>query len=151
MRRARRLSQSETTNSAGALAATLEPAAAVFAALLAFVPLLLLGALLVVIIRSGPANAVRGENFPPVERLTFQRVTLERGAIHVSVMNDGPDDITIAQVQVDDAFWTFTADNGVEMQHLGRTSLRKIETDERFQWQSPLDPRTSSPIRSAYR
>ena len=31
--------------------------------LLALVPLLLLGALLVVIVRSGPADAIRGENF----------------------------------------------------------------------------------------
>jgi zinc transporter ZupT len=92
--------------------------------LLALLPLLLLGALLAVIVRSGPANAVRGENFPPVERLTFQRVTLDPGGIVASVMNDGPDPITIAQVQVDDAFWTFTADNGVAMQHLGRTTLR---------------------------
>ena len=92
--------------------------------LLGLVPLLLLGALLVVIVRSGPADAVRGENFPPVERLTFQRVTLEPGAILVSVMNDGPDAVNIAQVQVDDAFWTFTADKGVALQHLGRTDLR---------------------------
>jgi zinc transporter, ZIP family len=92
--------------------------------LLALVPLLLLGALLVVIVRSGPADAVRGENFPPVERLTFQRVILEPGAILVSVMNDGPDAVNIAQVQVDDAFWTFTADKGVALQHLGRTDLR---------------------------
>lgn len=92
--------------------------------LLGLVPLLLLGALLVVIVRSGPADAVRGENFPPVERLTFQRVTLEPGAILVSVMNDGPDAVNIAQVQVDEAFWTFTADKGVALQHLGRTDLR---------------------------
>lgn len=92
--------------------------------LLALVPLLLLGALLAVIVRSGPADAVRGENFPPVERVTFQRVTLERGTIVASVMNDGPDRVTIAQVQVDDAFWTFTADNGVALRHLGRTTLR---------------------------
>jgi len=92
--------------------------------LLALLPLLLLGALLVVIIRSGPAEAIRGENFPPVERLTFQRVVLEPGAIVVSLMNDGPDAVTVAQVQVDDAFWTFTADNGVAMDHLGRTNLR---------------------------
>ena len=71
-----------------------------------------LAALLFVIVRSGPADAVRGENFPPVERLTFQRVTLEPGAIVATVMNDGPDEVTIAQVQVDDAFWTFTADKG---------------------------------------
>ena len=92
--------------------------------LLALAPLLLLGALLVVIIRSGPAESVRGENFPPVERLTFQRVTLEPGAIVLSVMNDGPDAINIAQVQVDEAFWTFTAEDGVALQHLGRTELR---------------------------
>jgi ZIP family zinc transporter len=92
--------------------------------LLALLPLLLLGALLALIVRSGPADAVRGGNFPPVERLTFQRVTLEPGAIVVSVMNDGPDAVTIAQVQVDDAFWTFTADNGVALRHLGQTRLR---------------------------
>ena len=92
--------------------------------LLALLPLLLLGALLVVIVRSGPAEAIRGENFPPVERLTFQRVVLEPGAIVVSLMNDGPDAVNVAQVQVDDAFWTFTADNGVAMDHLGRTNLR---------------------------
>lgn len=92
--------------------------------LLALLPLLLLGALLAVIVRSGPADAVRGEHFPPVERLTFQRVTLEPGAIVASVMNDGPDAVTIAQVQVDDAFWTFRAENGVALRHLGRTTLR---------------------------
>lgn len=92
--------------------------------LLALLPLVLLGALLALIVRSGPADAVRGGNFPPVERLTFQRVTLEPGAIVVGVMNDGPDAVTIAQVQVDDAFWTFTADNGVALGHLGQTRLR---------------------------
>ena len=46
-----------------------------------------------VIVRSGPADAVRGDNYPPVERLTFQRVTLEPGAIVVNVLNDGPDQV----------------------------------------------------------
>lgn len=92
--------------------------------LLALLPLLLLGGLLAVIVRSGPADALRGDNVPPLERLTFQRVALEPGAIVASVMNDGPDDLTIAQVQVDDAFWTFTADRGVALRHLGRTTLR---------------------------
>jgi zinc transporter ZupT len=92
--------------------------------LLALLPLVLLGALLALIVRSGPADAVRGEHFPPVERLTFPRVTLEPGTIVASVMNDGPDAVTIAQIQVDDAFWTFTADNGVALRHLGRTTLR---------------------------
>ncbi|MBI2828925.1 MAG: metal transporter [Acidobacteria bacterium] len=92
--------------------------------LLALLPLALLAALVTVIIRSGPAESVRGEDYPPVERLTFQRVTLEPGFIVVNVLNDGPDAVSIAQVQVDEAYWTFTADNGVDLGHLGRTTLR---------------------------
>jgi zinc transporter, ZIP family len=94
------------------------------ALLLALLPLVLLGALLTVIIRSGPTEAVRGGNFPPIERLTFPTVRLEPGAIVATVLNDGPDQVTIAQVVVDDAFWTFTADNGTALRHLGRTTLR---------------------------
>lgn len=90
---------------------------------MALVPLAILAALLVVIVRSRPADAVRAANAPPVERLTFQRVTLEPGAIVATVLNDGPDDITIAQVQVDDAFWTFGTDRGQSLRHLGRTTL----------------------------
>jgi zinc transporter ZupT len=92
--------------------------------LFALLPLVLLAALLVLIVRSGPADLVRGSNFPPVERLAFGRVTLEPGAIVVTVLNDGPDEVSIAQVQVDDAFWTFEADKGTVLGHLGWTTLR---------------------------
>jgi len=92
--------------------------------LLAFLPLVLLAALLAVIVWSGPADAIRGDGYPPIERLTFQRVTLEPGAIVATVLNDGPDAVAIAQVQVDDAFWTFTTDKGQELGHLGRTTVR---------------------------
>ena len=92
--------------------------------LLALVPLALLALLLAVIVQWGPAEAVRGDDYPPVERLTFQRVTLEPGSIVVNLLNDGPDEVSIAQVQMDDAFWTFTADKGVVLGHLDRTTLR---------------------------
>ena len=92
--------------------------------LLPLLPLVLLAVLLAVITRWGPAEALRGDGYPPVERLNFQRVTLEPGFIVASVLNDGPDTVTIAQVQVDDAFWTFTAHRGVSLDHLGRTELR---------------------------
>ncbi len=91
---------------------------------LALLPLLLLAALLFVIVRLGPADAVRGDGYPPVERLTFQRVTLEPGAIVVSLLNDGPDAVTISQVQVDEAYWTFQSTNASPLGHLGRTTLR---------------------------
>ena len=55
---------------------------------LALLPLVLLAGLLVWIVRSDPADAVRGEA-PPVETLRFQRVELTPGGIAVSVLNDG--------------------------------------------------------------
>ena len=92
--------------------------------LLVLAPLVLLAGLLALIVWWGPTSAVRGDNFPPVERLTFQRVTLEPDGIVATVLNDGPDEVTIAQVQVDEAYWTFTADDGQVLKHLGRTTLR---------------------------
>jgi len=87
-------------------------------------PLALLAALVALIVWWGPANALRGDGYPPVERLTFQRVELTPDGIVARVMNDGPDAVQIAQVQVDDAYWSFTADNGTELPHLRRTTLR---------------------------
>lgn len=92
--------------------------------LLAIVPLVLLGALLAWIVASGPADAVRGQAYPPVEKLSFQRVALAGDGITLDLLNDGPDPVTIAQVVVDDAFWNFTAEGGTTLSHLGRTSLK---------------------------
>ena len=92
--------------------------------LLALIPLVLLAGLLVWIVKSGPGESVRGDGYPPVERLTFQRVVLDTNGIVLRVLNDGPDPVTIAQVQVDDAFWTFTTDHPEALGHLERATLR---------------------------
>jgi zinc transporter ZupT len=86
-------------------------------------PVLLLGVLLWVIVQSGPAESLRGAGHPPVEILTFQRVVLGADGFSITVLNDGPDPVTIAQVIVDDAYWAFTATNGTALPHLGRTTL----------------------------
>jgi zinc transporter ZupT len=44
---------------------------------------------------------------PPVEKLTFERTVLDGDGIHVQVRAGGSGPITIAQVQVDDAYWLF--------------------------------------------
>jgi zinc transporter, ZIP family len=90
---------------------------------LALLPLALLAGLLAWIVRSGPAEAIRGE-VPPVEVLRIERVELGPGEIAVSVLNDGPDPSTIAQVQVDEAYWTFAQEPAGELRHLGRARLR---------------------------
>ena len=63
---------------------------------------------------SGPGRPMRcaATVFLRSSALTFQRVVLEPGAILATVLNDGPDPVTISQVVVDDAFWTFTAESG---------------------------------------
>ena len=90
---------------------------------LALLPLVLLGALLGVLFWSSPLDVVRGEGYPPVEELAFQRVELGPEGIVATVLNDGPDPVTIAQVQVDEAYWSFTAEPRTTLAHLGRTTL----------------------------
>ena len=86
-------------------------------------PLVLLGMLVALIIRTSPGDRLRGGDVPPVERLSIDRAQLGPEGIVLSVLNDGPDPVTIAQVTVDDAYWAFTSSNGSVLKHLGRTSL----------------------------
>jgi len=89
----------------------------------AVLPLLLLAGLILLIVRTGPAEHLQGEGTPPVERLSIERAVLSGAGIALTVLNDGPDPVTIAQVTVDDAYWAFTADGGTVLPHLGRTTL----------------------------
>jgi hypothetical protein len=89
----------------------------------AVIPLALLAMLVATIVRTSPGEALRDEPLPPVERLAVERAILGADGIRLSVVNDGPDPVTIAQVSVDDAYWAFTADRGTVLNHLGRTSL----------------------------
>ncbi len=47
---------------------------------------------------------------PPVEGLTFERTILDGDGIHLRLRAGGSEPMAIAQVLVDDAFWTFTQD-----------------------------------------
>jgi zinc transporter ZupT len=49
-----------------------------------------------------------GNGAPPVENLTFERTILSSDGIRVLVRAGGSEPMTIAQVQVDDAYWQFT-------------------------------------------
>lgn len=47
---------------------------------------------------------------PPIEKLTFERRVLDENGIHLKVRAGGSEPMTIAQVQVDEAYWTFAQD-----------------------------------------
>jgi zinc transporter, ZIP family len=91
--------------------------------LTALIPLVLLGGLIALIVITAPGETLTSPNAPPIERLNITRAELSTDGIHIYAINDGPDAVTIAQVMVDDAYWTFTADGGTVLNHLGRTKL----------------------------
>jgi ZIP family zinc transporter len=89
----------------------------------ALLPLVLLALLVAAIVRLSPGERLRPAGMPPVEKLTISRATLANDGIRLSVMNDGPDPVTIAQVTVDDAYWTFSSERGMTLGHLGATTI----------------------------
>lgn len=91
---------------------------------LGVLPLVLLGGLLWMLMATGPSRLLTSGAFPPVERLAFQRVTLAPDEIVLSVVNDGPDPVTIAQVVVDDAFWAFEVEPSATAAHLEPLRVR---------------------------
>jgi len=85
-------------------------------------PLVLLAALVVVLLRFGPLGVFQTA-FPPVEELTVDRVVLTPGQMVVHVTNGGPQPVTVAQVLVDEAYWQFTIAPGATVPRLGKAAI----------------------------
>lgn len=91
--------------------------------LLALGPLLLLVLLVVLFLTLDPLGSFAG-NFPPLEDLSVQQVRFPaEGEIELSVINGGPDPVTIAQVIVDDAYWQYTIDGSSTLGRLEQTTI----------------------------
>lgn len=91
--------------------------------LLALLPLLGLGIVIALIFLTG--TGLGSSQLPPFEELTIERITLpEAGLIEVTVVNGGPDPVTVAQVSIDEAFWHFTMEPSQTVPRLGRATLR---------------------------
>ncbi len=89
---------------------------------LGLLPLVLLAGVLALIVATDAGLGDR--TVPPIETLNVQRVTLpEANRITLNVVNDGPDEITIAQVLVDDAYWQFELDGPRTLGRLESTSI----------------------------
>ena len=85
-------------------------------------PLLLLGALLAFLVVTGAGLGKR--TAPPIGELTIDRITLPaQGQMVVEVTNGGADPVTVAQVQVDDAYWAFTITPDGPIPRLGRATI----------------------------
>ncbi|HSK49717.1 MAG TPA: ZIP family metal transporter, partial [Solirubrobacterales bacterium] len=69
----------------------------------------------------GPGLGER--NGPPVEEVSVERTVLRPGEIELTLRNDGPDPVEVAQVAVNDAYSPFTAPDGRRIERLGSIVL----------------------------
>ena len=74
---------------------------------------------------------------PPVEELAVERAVLTPGAIQLTVRNDGPDPVRIAQAQVNDAFVAFSGGE----EEIGRLAAERIRIEHPWVEGEPLDVR----------
>ena len=77
-----------------------------FAWLWAVIPLAILGGLIWLFLATDPL-APLGVSAPPIEQLTVERTVLDDDGITLFVRADGSEPVSIAQVQVDGAYWNF--------------------------------------------
>ncbi len=104
----------------GAIAGT--PLERVSPWLLGLVPLLLIGAAIgAFALLGGPGLGDR--TGPPVEEIVVEKTVLHPGTIELTIRNDGPDPVEIAQVAVNDGYVSFTATDGTRLGRLGSTTL----------------------------
>ena len=86
-------------------------------------PLILLAVVVLAIVKFDPADMLRDPDAPPVEALSVQRTLLKPEGILLTVLNESPDPVTIAQVVVDDAYWRFSADGPLTVGRLRSVTL----------------------------
>ena len=95
----------------------------------AVVPVLLLALAVGLVVNSGSSLAdLVGTNPPPADEFDIRRVEFSPGEIRITVRNPQPDDLTIANVNVDDAIVPFTVDGPTTLGRL-RSSTIVVQYD----------------------
>jgi zinc transporter, ZIP family len=100
-------------------------------ALAAFPAALIALAIAALALLDGPGLTERSG--PPVEELAVERTILRPGEIELIVRNTGPDEVSVAQVAVNDAYVDFAADDT----SLGRLEAQTLTLDYPWQEGSP--------------
>jgi len=89
---------------------------------LGLLPLLMIAAVAAAFVAlDGPG--LKGRTGPPVEELTIERTVLRPGTIDLTVRNDAPDPVRIAQVSINDGFADFQPKDP-SIGHLGSTHVK---------------------------
>lgn len=85
-------------------------------------PLIAIGAMLLIFVYGNPLSLFTA-NLPPIEDLHFERILVVDGGFEVTLVNSGPDPVTVAQVLVDDAYWMYQISPSQTIPRLGRARL----------------------------
>lgn len=96
--------------------------------LAALLTLALVAALVLGLVSLRPFDGLT-RGLPPLETLAFERVAFDAGGLRALVRAGGSEPVTIAQVQIDGAFRTFTQDPPGPIPRLGTATL-----DIRYPW-----------------
>jgi zinc transporter ZupT len=91
-------------------------------AILLILPLILLGGVIVLFLRTG--GGLQFSAPAPVEALTVERTILKPANIDLIVRNGSPEEITIAQVIVNEAVRPFTASPSTTIPRLGKATIQ---------------------------
>jgi zinc transporter ZupT len=86
------------------------------------IPLVALSLMLSIFAFGNPL-ALFTSDLPPVEELTFERIRVTPDGFETTLINGGPDPVTVAQVTVDEAYWDYTISPDNTIPRLGRASL----------------------------
>jgi hypothetical protein len=117
---------------------------------------------LVSVFAFGDPLAVFKSNAPPVEVLSVERIVVTPDGFRVTVINGGAAETTIAQVMVDDAFWSFHIAPSSALPRLGRAVISvpypwvtyephviKIITATGLTFEGAVDAATLTPVPGA--
>jgi ZIP family zinc transporter len=86
------------------------------------IPVAAIGLMLAIFAYGNPLSLFTA-NLPPIEDLNIERIRVIDEGFEVSVVNGGPDPVTIAQVLVDDAYWNYQISPAATIPRLGRAYL----------------------------
>jgi zinc transporter ZupT len=90
-------------------------------AVLLILPLILLGGVIVLFLSTGGGLNLAPP--APVEDLAIERTVLRPGEIEIAVRNTGPEDLTIAQVIINDAVWPYAVEPGPTIPRLDTATV----------------------------
>ncbi|MDQ3985267.1 MAG: metal transporter [Actinomycetota bacterium] len=96
----------------------------------ALVPIVVIAVLIALFLALDPIGTFR--EVPPAEALAVEKTVLDKDQVRLSIRNDGPDPVTIAQVLVNDAYWNFT----IFDRTLGRLEATDLEIP--YPWEEGL-------------